>query len=156
MTNNPATRLATATERADIIALACRGESCARIARTLNVPLNTVRDTCKFAAMDIRANTQELVAVRHREHDQLMQRLIERLRSDLLSRDGGFCKDRLTCLIKLLERQSRLLGLDASRTAALGADEWLADKSDGELVDLLRSRYGITDIPHDILAPSRN
>jgi len=156
VTNSPATRLATAKERADIISLACRGESSARIARALNIGIDTVRNTCNHAAREIRENTADLMAIRFREHDELMQRLIARLRKDLLSKDGGFCKDRLTCLIKLLERQARLLGLDVSGPKALGVDEWLADRTDGELVEVLRTRYGITDLPADLLPPSRN
>ncbi len=157
MTNSPATRLATAAERADIVARAVQGDGTARIARDLNIPLATVRVVCKGEAAAIRQQTTDRAAVRFLRHDEILTRLIERLYRDLCGAgDGcGWDKDKAAALVKLCERQARLLGLDVAGAKSLGSDEWLAERTDAELVHVLETRYKLT-VPRDILEPSRN
>lgn len=152
MTNSPATRLATAAESAEIVALAVRGEGVGRIAKTLGVPVHTVRNVCKREAVTIRQQTTDRAAVRYLRHDEILTRLIDRYYRDLCL---VWDKDKAAALIKLMERQSKLLGLDVAKTAALGSDEWLAERTDAELVQVLEQRYKLT-VPRDILEPSRN
>lgn len=153
MTNSPTTRLATAAEAEQIVALALRGETPARIAKALDIPVRTVRHVCSSQAATIRAQVTDRCAVRFLRQEEMLTSLAERWYKDLM-RDG-FDKDKAAALIKCLERQSRLLGLDVSGGKALGSDEWLNDRSDAELVDLLEKRYGLR-VDRSILEPSRN
>lgn len=153
MTNSPTTRLATAAEAERIVAMAIGGDTPARIAKSLGIPARTVRLVCTQQAATIRAQTADRVAVRFLRHDEMLTRLAEKWYRDLMT--SGFDKDKASALIKALERQSRLLGLDVSATKGPPTDEWLSDRSDSELADLLETRYGLK-VDRSILEPSRN
>lgn len=103
------------------------------------LPIHRLRNLLRHHAEAIRARCAETVASRMVTHDTLLADLIERLYQDLLL---GFCKDRAGMLVKYLERQARLLGLDAGGKP-LGSSEFLSEASDQEILAHLRERYGV-------------
>jgi len=149
VTNAPHTRLNAATRAEEIISLALRGESAARIARALNVPLRAVTHVLKDSAERIRRDNQKRVAVRWAWHDTLLTRLIRKWTRELLT--SGFDRDLSTAVIRAMERQSRLLGLDAA--PALDTDKWLNEASDEQLRTELRDKYGI-EVPDALMRPT--
>jgi hypothetical protein len=154
MSTSPSTMTAAAHLDERCITAAIRGMTPARIARDVTDGAYTaaqVRKVLHAAAERIRSESAALVAARWMRHDEILTRLIDTWYQRLLK--DGFDKDVSTALIKALERQSRLHGIDPSNHA-LGSDEWLPDRSDQEHVELLR-RHGF-NLPDDILAPSRN
>lgn len=153
MSRAPHTMTATAAQEEKCILAATRGMTARRIARdVLDGALDTtqVRKILYAAADRIRRESAGIVAARWMRQDEILSRLIESWYARLL-RDG-FDRDVATALLKALERQSRLHGADAKPN--LGPDEWLAEKTDAEYVEMIR-RMGLR-VPDDILEPSRN
>ena len=152
-TKAPHTQAATAANAEEIVRLAIRGMSAPQIARALDTPVTTVRATLFENARAVRASTADRAAVRFLRHDELLSRLIERWAKQLAQ---GFDREVAAALLKAMERQAKLLGLDVARDGRnLATDEWLAEQSDEQLVELMRTKYGV-QIPTEILAPSRN
>jgi DNA-binding CsgD family transcriptional regulator len=151
-TNAPHTRVATASTADEITRRAVAGETSARIARDLGVPIATVRHTLYTNARRIRDQTADRVARRFLRHDEILARLIETWCRDL---NRGYDRDIAGSLLKAMERQAKLLGLDIARSQTLGTDSWIAECSDAELVEQLRTQYGIV-VPPEQVSPARH
>lgn len=116
--------------------------------RVLTANANAVRDRYR-----------SLAATRFVKADTILARLIEQLYRDLVAKDPDgtrrFCKDRAKALVAFMDRQAKMLGLDAARGSSGDDSGWLEDKTDAEMVELLRVRYKL-DVPADILEPTRD
>lgn len=138
---------------AKVVRLRAQGLLPRRIAAQLaaegsSLTIKEVRKILSAQAMTVRATCQALVSNRFLRHDEILTGLIDRVYAEL--RRDGFDRDKAGALVKLLERQARLLGLDQSSTSTVANDDWLEDKSDAELVELLRTRYNLT-VTDDVL-----
>lgn len=149
MTNAAHTRVQAAEADAQIVALALRGESPARIARALGLGIASVRAALYAHARHIRDNSRDLVARRWQRHDEVLTRLIDAWERALRT---AFDRDIAAALIRAMERQSKLHGMDATR--ALDTDKWLNEASDEALREELRSVYGI-EVPETVWNGSR-
>lgn len=129
-------RVQTAAQTEDIVARAVKGQRAARIARELSLPAALVRQTIRNHALRIRSQYSDVMAQRFLRHDELLTRLIEQWSRALAA---AFDRDIATALIRAMERQSRLLGLER----ALEADKWLNEASDEQLLRELEDTYGI-------------
>jgi hypothetical protein len=141
-------RVRLAEDEARVVELAVKGYRYVEIVRELDGRLNlaSVRRVLKDHATTVRARCAERVADRFNTHDALLADLIHRTYRDLCK---GFCKDRAAALCKYLERQARLLGLDAAKDGrSLYTDEWIDTASDAELRTFLKTRYKL-DIPEE-------
>jgi len=132
-----------------IVQRAIAGDSPRIIARDLCVPVDRVRTEINKHARRIRDQSSDRVARRFLRQDELLTRLIDKWASML---EQGFDRDVAGALLKAMERQARLLGLE---TKSLDTDKWLAEASDAALIAELESTYGIKVSP-DLLNPSRN
>lgn len=152
-TKAPHTQVACAERADEMVRLAIQGMSAPRIARELDVDVSVVRVELFRNARRIRESTADRAAVRFLRHDEILSRLIERWTAALAK---GFDRDLAAALIKAMERQARLLGLDVAKTARdLPVDDWIGEQTDAQLVATMRTKYGV-NVPHDILSPSRN
>lgn len=131
--------------RNEVLRRRIAGESVREIAAATGLSAPTVakviRDTAESVLADRRRLAEEITLVQHERVELLVRRVLKRIVADP---EAVPTKDELSSLLRLFERQAKLLGLDSPTKVE---QEWkLAGTTPAEIAELAE-RYGIaTDL----------
>lgn len=132
----------------EILDMYARGHAMYTIAYELDLDPETVTAAIRKATEQIKEKNREHIEQRFLQQDLVLQRIIQRVLEALEEK----INDRLLIgLVRLLDRQARLLGLD--RTPSSGSQgamyQWLNNASTDELIKVAES-FGVK-IPRKIV-----
>jgi cytosine/adenosine deaminase-related metal-dependent hydrolase len=133
---------------AKVLEYRAQGKTWAETAALLGVTVRTCHRLVAEEADRVRAEQKRLVSQRILEHDRKLEWLYERLAATIheyATRTPPRVDEKLVrAAVSVLERQAKLLGLDAAKApAGGGANDWMRD--DTPLADVIRTAelYGI-------------
>lgn len=145
----------------DCLQLYAIGYGSGRIAKELtetgkygDVNHELVQVTIREAAADMRKRNEELVEEARMQQDAAIMRLHAACIESMRGEDGNlfFSEKAIKCLIMLMERRARLLGLDKSPLPVrAGAFSWLDKASPDELI-AAAAKYGVK-VPQPFVVP---
>jgi hypothetical protein len=116
-----------------VIRLRAEGKSTIQIGEKLGVPDRTVRNWLAEASAELRAENRAFAAEMFTIHQQRCEDLYARVRKKLKNQ---FSIDLVKVALLILDRQSRLLGLDrAGRGNTPMSNDWLENATTQELID---------------------
>jgi hypothetical protein len=121
-----------------VIRLRSEGKSSYEIGQTLGVPDRTVRNWLSEASQQVRAEnrqfTSEMFTIHQHRCESLYAMVRKRLEDPI-----SFTTDLVKVALAILDRQSRLLGLDRTKNAGrTNSNDWLENASTEELVQAAR------------------
>lgn len=112
-----------------VIRLRSEGKSSYQIGELLGVPDRTVRNWLNEATTMVRATNREFINEMFAIHQHRLEALYQEVVKKLAEH---FSTDLVKTAILLLDRQSKLLGLDSQRTRL--NNDWLEQATDDELI----------------------
>lgn len=133
-----------------IVELRSRGCTPHQIGREVGLTRQQVTARIRVLALEIRSATRDLVATRFLEHDQILMTLRAKCQK-AINEMKEWDSTRVIAMLKVLERQAKLLGLDVDPRSAADNDSWLDNKAPAELVEMAR-RFNLT-LPPDLQVP---
>ncbi len=120
---------------ARIVEMKAQGHTHKEIAAELGIPVRTVADRLKDAAMDARRRVAEVAEERAAMQDARVEWLIQKV-SEMIRTDGAvFDEKKWKVAIQLLERQAKLFGIDRAKDAGDRAGDWLSSATEQTLRD---------------------